>query len=266
MKYAFTVQYDGSKFNGFQIQPDVPTIQGELEKAIHIKTRKHYRIHMAGRTDTGVHALGQVIHLELDNNIEKFNSIDSFIYSLNCILPSEISIIHGSEVPDDFHARFSCTGREYLYKIVNNQFRMALYEKKSLWIRSQLDIPKIQEAANLLKGEHDFAAFTKTIYSKNNEPTIRRIDDIQIIDDKPFVSFYYKGSGFLHNMIRILTGTLLMIGKNKLSVQEFENIFHKKDRTLAGITLPPNGLYFLNALYDDYKSYELKRKFLITNH
>ena len=250
MKFAFTIQYHGDRFYGYQKQESGSTIQSELEKAFLIVARKEVPFFVAGRTDSGTNAFGQVIHIELDNiNID----LHRFIHSMNAVLPHDISLIYGKQVPETFHARFSCLGREYIYQVLCTRYRQALYPNY-LWIKENLDLEKIQSAIPSLLGEKDFAAFTRVFYQKQGESTIRRLDNIKIFVDNHCLYFYYKGSGFLHNMIRILTGTLIDLGKGKLSVQDVISILESKDRTLNGRTLPAPPLYFLNATYKDYET------------
>ncbi len=249
MKIAFTVQYDGSSYVGFQRQKSGPTPQAELERAFSTILRQPVRIYAAGRTDSGVHAAGQVIHMKIAGEIP---SLHKLIYGANSLLPPDISVIHGSLVPDSFHARFSCLGREYFYRIINTPYRLALLERHSYWVRFPLNIEAMRIAARQLIGEHDFAAFTPAVYRKQGEKTIRRIDNIRILQRPPEVFVHYQGSGFLHNMIRIITGTLLEIGLGKRESTSMAKIRDKLDRLDSGITLPARGLTFLRAHYRDY--------------
>ena len=159
VRIALTVQYNGAGYCGFQIQVKEPSVQEELEKAIFTVTRNRSRIHAAGRTDTGVHAFGQVVHFDLENNEV---DVKKLAYSLNCVLPHDISVIHSSVVDGDFHARFSCLERQYVYRVLNTPLRMALYENQRYWIRHELNLEKMREAAEYLIGENDFATFALT--------------------------------------------------------------------------------------------------------
>lgn len=269
MKLAFSVQYFGAPFFGFQKQKQGRTVQEELEKAFSIVLRHPVRIFAAGRTDSGVHALAQVIHLS--TNLKEPN-LHKLIYGVNSLLPREISIIHGAVVSDTFHARFSCLSREYLYRIANTPYRLVYGSQYSHWIREKLDIALMQEAAQALLGEQDFASFTPLIYVKKGEKTLRRIDEIQIAKVGPYVLFYIAGSGFLHNMVRILTGTLVEIGLGKKKVGDIQKILLSRSRLSAGITLPAKGLCFLRASYEEYKTpteiipeYEILMKYLKKN-
>lgn len=256
MKIALTIQYDGSSFFGFQKQIGERTVQDELEDKLKIYFRKPVRVYCAGRTDTGVHATGQVVHFEIEPEDMYFRTrnFDLMIYNLNCMLPFDISISYGKIVPDDFHARFSCTGREYLYGVLASRYRMACYQKNHLWIRYAVKADLMKQAAEYLIGEHDFAAFTRNIYKTSGEKTVRRIERIEVIDKSPFLYFYFDGSGFLHNMIRIITGTLLMVGKGTLRVDDIKDILENKSRMHPGKTLPAFPLTFVNARYKDYET------------
>lgn len=251
-RYAFTVQYIGTKYHGMQIQEDLPTVQGEIEKALRIILREPIRIHYAGRTDTGVHAVGQVLHFDSPKELD----LREFMYSMNSILPRDISFVHGQRVSEDFHARFRCIGRQYIYRVTNGPFRSAFSEGRSVWIRYPLNLEKMRVAAQYLVGEHDFAAFTREIYSKENAKTVRRIDFIDINKHGLELTFHYGGSGFLHNMIRIITGTLLHVGLDRLDHSEVPRILSGRQRKQAGQTLPAYGLYFFKASYEEYTSPE----------
>ncbi|MES0490663.1 MAG: tRNA pseudouridine(38-40) synthase TruA [Leptospirales bacterium] len=254
MKVACTVQYNGAAYFGFQVQKDCITVQEQLEKVLHRYFQNPIRITPAGRTDTGVHSVGQVIHFDLEAKTEfSKEELELAIYNLNSMLPRDISIIHADFVPDKFHARYSCFQRKYLYRVVRSDYRMAIHGN-CLWVRHPLNVTKMEEAAQVLIGEHDFASFTKEIYSRNNEITIRRIDNIVIEENAPKINFYYSGSGFLHNMIRIITGTLLKVGKGEITPADIEKILHARTRDHIGDTLPPFPLIFLEALYEDYKT------------
>lgn len=256
MRLAFTVSFNGKNYSGFQIQPDAKTIQEELEKAASLILREKVKVITSGRTDTGVSSLGLVFHIEIksDTAMKTAGDIPILIYSLNSVLPPDISIIFGKEVPDDFHARFSALSREYAYFIYNAPYRNAAFSSFSLWMRKELDLESMKAASEILIGEKDFAAFTRGIYLKSTHPTIRRIDQIEVIKQDPFIAFYYKGSGFLHNMIRIITGTLLKTGKGELDSERVEEILMTRRRENAGATLPPYPLFFINAEYEHYST------------
>lgn len=252
MKLAFTVQYNGKNYFGFQKQKHLPTIQSKLEETFSILFRQPIKIFSAGRTDRGVSALAQVIHFSLEKTSPLVNNMEKLIYAANSILPSDISLQFGKIVAEEFHARFSCLQRKYVYLLYNAPVRSALLHEQTLWLRYPLDIEAMRQAAKLFIGEKDFAAFTLSSYLKNKEKTIRRIDQIEIETKEHLLSFYFCGSGFLHNMIRIITGTLVEVGKGKINEKMVQKILDSKDRRLAGKTLPPHALFFVKASYENY--------------
>jgi tRNA pseudouridine38-40 synthase len=217
MKTAMTIEYDGASYFGFQLQKEKNSVQAELEKALGIVLRQRVRVYCAGRTDTGVNALGQVVHF----SAEYRQGIPELVYSLNSLLPKDIAIRHAAHVPEDFHARFSCLGREYVYIVCNAPYR---------------------------PGNLGF----KSAVAKSGERTVRRIDGVDVIESQPYIFLYIRGSGFLHNMIRILTGTLLDVARGKISPQQMKEIVANADRLGAGVTQKPEALYFLHAEYKDY--------------
>ncbi len=265
MRFAFTVAYHGKNFSGFQIQHGRRTVQAELERALSIVFRQKLRIHTAGRTDAGVHAFGQVVHteVELSRYTEKQGDLqtETFLYSVNSILDKDVVVTHMAQVPEQFHARFSCTGREYVYQVLQFPVFLPHYRDVALWVRGPLDIAAMREAASHLIGELDFAAFTPAFYRKAGEKTIRRIDKIEIIENRALLWFYFDGSGFLHNMIRIITGTLLAVGRGELTALQVKEILVNRSREAAGMTIPPTGLFFLNARYAEYETPGKKNPF-----
>lgn len=248
MKIAMTVEYDGAPFFGFQRQKNEITVQSELERVLEIVLRGQTRVLCAGRTDTGVSALGQVVHFS--SGYDK--GLDRLIYALNSLLPHTISIRHAATVPENFHARFSCLAREYVYVIYNAPYRPTSLGLKSLWVRDELNWDRVREALPSLIGENNFAAFTRVALVQRGEPTTRRIDDIRVIEEGRSVFIYFRGSGFLHNMIRILVGTLLDVARGEFEPEAVAKIIASGDRLEAGVTMKPHALYFLHAEYADY--------------
>jgi len=248
MNTAMTIEYDGAAYYGFQRQSKQVSVQGELERVLTTILRRPTRVWCAGRTDTGVNALGQVVHFSGGHP----KSIELLIYAMNSLLPKDIAVRHAAEVPDRFHARFSCLQREYVYIIYNAPYRPGTLGYKALWIRDELDWNAVRAAIPHILGENDFAAFTKAKLVKRGETTFRRIDDLRVIEDGQYTYLHIKGSGFLHNMIRILTGTLLDVARGNTKPEDMAGILAKQDRLGAGVTLKPDALYFLHAEYADY--------------
>jgi tRNA pseudouridine38-40 synthase len=244
-KIAIEVQYDGTNFTGWQLQKDSRTVQGEIEKAIQILFKEKLRVTAAGRTDAGVHALGQIVHFSTNSDI----SLQRVCAGLNGILPRDISIKNAFHVAGDFHARFDALERNYRYLIYNHPSRTPFMKFRSMWVREQLDIDYLRTVTGLLVGEMDFSSFCKKRESKNIN-TVRRIAKIDIQKQDDLLRFDISGNAFLHNMVRILIGTVVEMNKNNADPQLITDIISKRDRDYSGVTAPPYGLYLVNVIYD----------------
>ncbi|MCB1177647.1 MAG: tRNA pseudouridine(38-40) synthase TruA [Leptospiraceae bacterium] len=251
---ACILEYDGSYFRGFQRQKDLLTVQSTLEEAIKVSTGEIVKITAAGRTDTGVHAKGMVISFPLQNipkNLKKFN------LSLNALSHQGVSVLALREMPEEFNARFSCTEREYEFLILNSKFESPLYEKKAYRVYKNIDLELIDSQINGLIGKYDFKSFAKST-SVKGVSTERQITSIQFkpsLDTKGLYRLMIRGTGFLHNMIRIIVGTIFDVASGKIQM-DLKSILEAGDRTIAGKTLPPHGLYFNKAYYRDYPEIE----------
>ena len=247
-RIALLIQYDGSQFNGWQVQKGGRTVQGEIETAIKVLTKESPRVTASGRTDTGVHALGQVIHFDLQKRIENRNDLVKLCINLNGILDTDVSIKNAFIVPSDFHARFSTSLREYLYLIYNHPMKSPFIRYRAMWVREKLDEEFFRKTAEHLKGELDFASFCKKSSAEVN--TVRRIDGIEIKRKRDIISFKIRGTAFLHNMVRIIIGTLVEMHKENKEPEHIIEILRKKDRNSSGITAPPYGLYLNRVIYE----------------
>jgi tRNA pseudouridine38-40 synthase len=243
-RFALLLQYDGTGFNGWQIQSGGRTIQDELEKAVKVLLKKDVRVTASGRTDAGVHALGQVVHFDSDILIP----LDKLCISLNGILPQDISVKNAYLVPDDFHSRFSAVKREYLYLIYRYPLRTPFMRYRAMWINHPLDIDYIRESASFLIGERDFCSFCKKISSENG--TIRRVESIDVTETDDIISIRLRANAFLHNMIRIIVGTIVQMYRENRDPSFINEILEKRDRTYSGFTAPPYGLYLNEITYD----------------
>jgi tRNA pseudouridine38-40 synthase len=255
---ALLLEYNGQKFSGFQKQknPNLLTVQGELERSIQTVLREPVRIFAAGRTDAGVHAKGMIVHFQSTREISNFYK---FNLSINSIIDRDISLLDSLQMSDSFHARFSCTEREYEYFVLASKANRPLLKGKVYWFKKEIDIDTLLFNSKNLVGIHDFASLTTSEAKKNYLSTVRRITSIQIQEDSEIpnlIKFTIRGSGFLHNMIRITIGTLLDISSGKIQKSILE-VLKNKDRTQAGITLPPEGLYFKRAYYENFPEIEL---------
>ncbi len=239
-----TIEYDGKDFNGWQKQPDKLNIQGTIEKAIEQITGETVDLNASGRTDRGVHAFGQVANFKTNSNLP----IEKFPIALNSNLKKSIRIKQAEEVEENFHSRLSCKRKTYRYVINNSQYGTAIYRNLETHIPMKLDIEKMQKAVKYFVGEHDFKAFKASgTSSKSSVRTIYDAKVIQMPDDKIWIEL--TGSGFLYNMVRIISGTLVEVGMGKIEPKEIENIIKSQKRENAGKTLPPQGLYLVNVEY-----------------
>ncbi len=237
-----TLGYDGSRYHGFQIQQNALTVQEVLEKAIAVVFCEQIRVNMAGRTDTGVHATGQVVNFHSSNNIPA-NRIP---YALNAVLPKDVVAYHAEIVPDSFHARCSSVGKQYTYRIDNNEHPQVLGRNYSFHVKDPLDVGVIAAAAAQLVGRHDFASFRASGSSVRS--TIRTLHRLDVEEADGFITITAEANGFLYNMVRIITGTLIEIGKGKRQ-DNMAAILEAKDRRAAGWTVPPHGLVLRHVYY-----------------
>jgi tRNA pseudouridine38-40 synthase len=244
-KIAIEIQYDGTCFNGWQLQKDSRTVQGELERAVQILCREEIRVTAAGRTDAGVHALGQIVHFGTNSDI----TLQRLCVSLNGILPRDISVKNAYKVSDVFHARFDALERTYRYLIYNHPSRNPFMMFRAMWMREQLDLDYLRTVSGLMVGEKDFSSFCKKRESRKIN-TVRRITAIDIQRQDDCIRIEITGNAFLHNMVRILVGTLVEMDKNRDDPQLITDIISKRDREYGGVTAPPYGLYLLNVKYD----------------
>lgn len=238
-----TIEYDGTNYSGWQLQLNAPSIQEEIEKALHRLTGERVRINGAGRTDARVHARGQVANFYTASTIPP----DRFSKALNGLLPEDISIVASQEVPEDFHARYSAIGKRYAYHIYMGKSRSPLLRNFSMQVSYNLDLGIMREASKLLLGTHDFAGFMSTGTSvKDTTRTIHCIE-LDLKDKSLWISF--EGNGFLYNMVRIIVGTLIELGRGSMQLQQLSRMLEEKDRSMGGPTAQPQGLYLEKVLY-----------------
>ncbi len=245
MRYALGLEYDGCAFLGWQIQSQEPTVQGCVEKALSRVANHEIRVTCCGRTDTGVHALGQVAHFDSDAD----RSERSWLLGLNSNLPAGASVLWIRQVDDGFHARFSAFSRSYLYVILNRWIRPALDANRKSWCRTPLDADKMHDAAQLLLGEHDFTSFRAAACQARH--AVREIQQISVQREGDTIGLEVTANGFLYHMVRNIAGSLIRVGMGEASPQWIGEVLIKQDRTLAAPTAAPEGLYFLSARYPE---------------
>ncbi len=240
-----TIEYDGKEFNGWQKQPDKLNIQGTIEHAIKTITGEEVDLMASGRTDAGVHAWGQVANFKTNSNIP----IEKIAIALNSNLKKSIRIKKAEEVDERFHSRLTCKKKTYRYVINNDEFPSAIYRNFETHIPYKLNIEKMKNAAKYFEGEHDFKAFKAS--GTSSKSSVRKIYKAEVIE-MPNNRIYIEltGNGFLYNMVRIIAGTLVDVGMEKIQPKEIINIINSKDRSLAGKTLQPQGLFLLSVEYD----------------
>ncbi len=242
--FKLIIEYDGSFFYGWQRQPDRPTVQGEIETALSRMLNQQVSIHGAGRTDAGVHAFGQAASFTSGTKIPP-HQIQKGLNSLikKPVVIHSCTIVHGS-----FHARYSAVSKEYHYHILNRELPCALYRNYQWHVPCLLDIDVMNACCRVITGYHDFKSFENTGSPRSH--TCRKITRARVITgSRDRVVIEISGSGFLKNMVRNLAGTMVMAGRNKISIPEFEAILAAKDRRKAGVTAPAHGLFLVKVVY-----------------
>lgn len=245
-----TIEYDGTGFSGWQIQPESRTVQGELQKALKKICGQEIKADGTSRTDAGVHALGQRASFKGDFGIP----VERIAGVMNNLLPGDIKIKEAKEMPLNFHARFDAKGKKYIYRIMNcaekNVFKRNFY----YYYDKPLDVKRMREAASYLVGTHDFAAFM-AMGSTPQKTTVRTIYSYEVTEkagggDEREFELAVKGDGFLYNMVRIMTGTIIDAGRGAIEPEEVREIIRSGDRSRAGRTAPAQGLYLAEIYYD----------------
>lgn len=240
-----TIEYDGKDFNGWQKQPDKLNIQGTIERAIEAITGEKIDLNASGRTDAGVHSLGQVANFKTNSKIP----IEKIPIAINTKLKKTIRIIKAEEVEERFHSRLSCKRKTYRYVINNSEFSSALYRNLECHIPQKLDIEKMRKAAKYFEGEHDFKAFKASgTSSKSSVRTIYKAEVLEREDGRILIEL--TGNGFLYNMVRIISGTLVDVGLGKIKPEDISKIIKEGKRENAGKTLPPYGLFLVKVEYE----------------
>jgi len=238
------IEYDGTNYLGWQVQPKGPTIQGVLEEKIGLLTGEPIRLIGSGRTDSGVHALGQVAHFKTQSQME----ISTIQRALNSLLPSDIVIQKVEEVDEGFHARKHSKSKIYEYRILNRDIRSAFYCGYVWHIPQKLNLTEMRKATQSLIGEHDFSAF-RTVGSPTRT-TIRRVDRAEWKRGREgLIRFEIEANGFLKQMVRSIIGTLVEIGRGKMKAEDLWKILNSKDRKEAGPTAPAQGLFLKEVKY-----------------
>lgn len=245
MRYCVVMEYDGSSYHGFQIQPNVITVQKVVEDCLKHIYQSKIKIVAASRTDAFVHAKHQVFHYDSETIIP----VDRLPSIINKQLPADIRIKDIKEVSSNFHARYDVVQKEYRYIIAKHPVNV-FNQRYVLFLDYEVDLSQIKEAMQHFVGEHDFRSFSKAC---DKEDTVRKIDSFELIENEDQIIFSIKGNGFLHNMVRIIVGTLLEVGIGNLSPNDVKSILGEKNRVYAPFIAQPNGLYLWNIIYKQDK-------------
>jgi tRNA pseudouridine38-40 synthase len=243
MRIALTIEYDGSRYHGWQAQANLITIQGMIETALSKVADMPIQVICAGRTDTGVHATHQVIHFDCD----KERHIRSFIQGSNTFLPKDITVRWGKEVTSDFHARYTATSRRYRYIIYNHPIRPALFRSTVTWQYRALNEKLMNDAAQCLIGENDFTSF-RSSECQSNTP-MRKLTELTIFRKGDLIIIDIEANAFLHHMVRNIVGVLVQVGSMRMPVEWVESVLQAKDRKLGAETAPAYGLYLVGVTY-----------------
>lgn len=242
--YKIVLQYEGTRYNGWQKQKNQEdTIQEIVEKAVFDGTGEIAEVNGSGRTDAGTHAMGQCANLKIRQNLEPEKLMDN----INKHLPGDIKVLECERAESRFHARLNAKAKTYMYNLSIGKKPDVFTRRTVLHYPAELNVENMIKAAEYLKGEHDFMSFCSNKRTKKS--TVRKIYDIEIVQDSDEISFIFKGNGFLYNMVRILTGTLIEVGLGKRNPEDMPAVLEAKDRSKAGATLPPRGLILVNVEY-----------------
>lgn len=245
MRIALRVAYDGSNFCGWQSQPSACGVQDVLESAIANIALHDVRVHATGRTDTGVHALSQVVHFDTKSD----RPMTAWVRGVNAYLPETVRVEWAYKVNDDFHARFSARGRNYQYLLYNAPVSSALMASKAGWFHLPLDFAVMREAASYLVGEHDFSAF-RASECQASSPT-RCLHRAEVYTFGQYFRFDFSANAFLQHQVRNMIGALIYVGKGTYPPEYIKVLLDKRDRTLSPPTFSPNGLYLTGVTYDE---------------
>jgi tRNA pseudouridine38-40 synthase len=244
-KIALVVEYDGRRYYGFQWQPGLPTIQSELEQAIRKLTRERRRVMAASRTDTGVHAKGQVVSFRTGTDYPP----ETYIKALNFYLPEDIAVLAAERVNDDFNVRRDALSRKYEYRILNRAVRSPLTTGFAYLVHGELDIDRMNEACVLLKGTHDFSSFAASLGQRGS--MVRNVHEAVMKREGDMVLFHIVANAFLPHQVRNTVGLIIRLGQDKVTLEEFHEIMEQKTLGMAGPTAPAHGLCLMKVNYPE---------------
>ncbi|MDD3798273.1 MAG: tRNA pseudouridine(38-40) synthase TruA [Novosphingobium sp.] len=243
-RFALTIEFDGGPFMGLQRQAHGPSVQQAVEEAVFKVTGEDVRMHSAGRTDAGVHALAMRSHVDIAKPFTPFRLMEALNARLR---PDPVAVIACEAVADDWHARFSCIGRSYLYRIVNRRAPLALERGRAWHVTRPLDAQAMQRAAQALVGRHDFTTF-RSVHCQAQDP-VKTLDRLDVRREGELVLIEAAARSFLHHQVRSMVGTLALVGLGQWREEQVGQALAARDRTALGLNAPPEGLYFVEAQY-----------------
>lgn len=243
-RLALGLEYDGTDWNGWQTQPDGRTVQDQLEQALARFTQSPHETVCAGRTDAGVHASYQVVHVDTEVDRPDWN----WVRGLNALLAPSIAVRWAMRVPDDFHARYWARSRQYTYRIFHSPARSPLHDRFATWFYRPLDLGQMQKAGEIFLGEHDFSAF-RSAECQANSP-IRTVSELEIVSEGELIEIRIRANAFLHHMVRNLVGAIVEVGRGAQDVQWLTGVLASRDRTQSARTFPAQGLCLTHVHYD----------------
>jgi tRNA pseudouridine38-40 synthase len=245
-RFALTIEYDGTPYMGWQRQAHGPSVQGAIEGAIAATSGAEVQVHAAGRTDAGVHALAMRAHFDLDTGLTPFRLMGAINAHLR---PAPIAILDCEVVPDDWHARFSCIGRAYEYRIVNRRAPLTVERERAWQVIQELDAEAMHQAAQLLVGLHDFTTF-RSAHCQAESP-VKTLDRLDVWREGQRVFVEAEARSFLHHQVRSMVGSLAAVGTGRWTASDLQAALDAKDRNALAHNAPPEGLYFIRAVYPD---------------
>ncbi|MCJ2188224.1 tRNA pseudouridine(38-40) synthase TruA [Novosphingobium beihaiensis] len=245
-RFALTLEFDGSPFMGLQRQAHGPSVQQTVEDAAHAVTGEDVRMHAAGRTDTGVHALAMRAHIDVEKAFTPFRLMEALNARMR---PHPVAVTACEAVADDWHARFSCLGRAYIYRIVNRRAPLTLERGKAWQVAKPLDAEAMHRAAQALVGRHDFTTF-RSVHCQAQSP-VKTLDRLDVRREGEQILIETEARSFLHHQVRSMTGCLAMVGMGRWRAEQVREALEARDRQALGLNAPPDGLYFVRAVYPE---------------
>jgi tRNA pseudouridine38-40 synthase len=244
-RFRLTIEFDGRNYMGWQRQDHGPTIQQAIEEAMAEVVREKVVLHAAGRTDAGVHAYAMTAHVDVEREISAFRLMEGTNAKLR---PQPIAILHSEEAPADFHARFSCVARRYIYRIANRRSPLALDQGRAWRVPVTLYADEMNRAAQVLVGRHDFTTF-RSAHCQSESP-VKTLDRLTVRRLGPIIEVEAAARSFLHHQVRSMVGCLQLVGRGKWTAKDLKAALEARNRAALGFNAPPDGLYFVEALYD----------------